>query len=35
MTISLVLVDGLVEQVLVVRNPEKLTGLPAVGTGST
>ncbi|MGR6966015.1 RNA polymerase sigma factor SigJ [Geodermatophilus sp. URMC 61] len=27
MTISLVLVDGLVEQVLVVRNPEKLAGL--------
>jgi RNA polymerase sigma-70 factor (ECF subfamily) len=35
MTISLVLVDGLVEQVLVVRNPEKLTGLPAVGTAAT
>ena len=27
MTISLVLVDGLVEQVLVVRNPDKLAGL--------
>ena len=27
MTISLVLVDGLVDQVLVVRNPEKLAGL--------
>ena len=35
MTISLVLVDGLVEQVLVVRNPEKLTGLPTARTGST
>ena len=35
MTISLVLVDGLVEQVLVVRNPKKLTGLPTARTGST
>jgi RNA polymerase sigma-70 factor (ECF subfamily) len=35
MTISLVLVDGLVEQVLVVRNPDKLTGLPAAGTEAT
>jgi RNA polymerase sigma-70 factor (ECF subfamily) len=35
MTISLVLVDGLVDQVLVVRNPEKLRGLPTVATGST
>jgi RNA polymerase sigma-70 factor, ECF subfamily len=32
---SLVLVDGLVEQVLVVRNPEKLTGLPTPGAEST
>jgi RNA polymerase sigma-70 factor (TIGR02957 family) len=29
MTMSLVVADGLVEQVLVVRNPEKLTGLAA------
>ena len=35
MTISLVLVDGLVEQVLVVRNPEKLTGLPTASTEPT
>jgi RNA polymerase sigma-70 factor (ECF subfamily) len=27
MTMSLVVADGLVEQVLVVRNPEKLAGL--------
>jgi hypothetical protein len=32
---SLVVADGLVEQVLVVRNPDKLRGLPAAGTGST
>ena len=35
MTMSLVVADGLVEQVLVVRNPEKLRGLPTAGTGST
>ena len=35
MTISLVLVDGLVEQVLVVRNPDKLTGLPTASTEPT
>jgi RNA polymerase sigma-70 factor (TIGR02957 family) len=35
MTVSLVLVDGLVEQVLVVRNPEKLTGLPTASTEPT
>ncbi|WP_232806682.1 sigma factor-like helix-turn-helix DNA-binding protein [Geodermatophilus chilensis] len=35
MTMSLVLVDGLVEQVLIVRNPEKLTGLPTTATEST
>ena len=35
MTMSLVLVDGLVEQVLVVRNPEKLSGLPTARSEST
>jgi ketosteroid isomerase-like protein len=35
MTISLLVADGLVEQVLVVRNPEKLRGLPTAGTEST
>jgi RNA polymerase sigma-70 factor (TIGR02957 family) len=35
MTISLLLVDGLVQQVLVVRNPEKLTGLPTARAEST
>ena len=35
MTVSLVLVDGLVDQVLVVRNPEKLTGLPTASTEPT
>jgi RNA polymerase sigma-70 factor (ECF subfamily) len=35
MTMSLLLVDGLVEQVLVVRNPEKLTGLPTAATEPT
>jgi hypothetical protein len=35
MTMSLLLVDGLVERVLVVRNPEKLTGLPTARTEST
>jgi RNA polymerase sigma factor (sigma-70 family) len=35
MTMSLLLVDGLVERVLVVRNPEKLSGLPATRSEST
>ena len=35
MTMSLLLVDGLVERVLVVRNPEKLTGLPTAATEPT
>jgi hypothetical protein len=35
MTTSLVLADGLVEQVLVVRNPDKLHGLEGARLGSS